>query len=87
LTRTVYSIENIPDLAPIVTYKKSVNKYRLYRRRLWYSFTYTATIFFLLSLKVEKIKFKNKRGVLYLMLIYLAGILCLAYMANYIIQK
>jgi hypothetical protein len=55
--------------------------------RLWYSFMYTSAIFFMLSLKTENIQFKEKRGTFYLIVVYSFGLLCLAYMANFIVQK
>ena len=87
LNKSVYRIENIPFFAPLGTYKKTSNSYRLYKRRLWYSLVYTASIFFLLTLKIEKIKFENKKGVIYLVAVYMIGILCLGYMANFVLQK
>jgi len=54
--------------------------------RLWYSFIYTSTIFFLFSLKIENINFK-KTGVLYVMLVYFVGLICLGYIANFVLQK
>jgi uncharacterized protein YjbI with pentapeptide repeats len=75
LVSNVYSVGNIP----FHYRKRSLN-------RLWFSFVYTCVIFFSLSLKIDKIKFQNKGGTLYLMGIYLFGIICLAYIANYIIQ-
>ena len=55
--------------------------------RFWFSLVYTSTIFFLLSLKLENINFKNRRGTAYVFFIYTIGILCLAYMANFVLQK
>ncbi len=55
--------------------------------RFWYSFVYTGMIFFSFSLKIDKIKVKNKGGTLYLVLLYSVGLICIAYMANFVIQK
>lgn len=55
--------------------------------RLWFTFVYTCILFFSLSLKIDKIRFQEKAGTLYLMFIYVLGLVCLAYMANYIIQR
>jgi uncharacterized protein YjbI with pentapeptide repeats len=72
----IYSIEKMP-----VYYRKWSWS------RLWFSFVYTCIIFFSLSLKIDNINFKQKRGSVYLMMIYVFGIICLAYMANYLIQR
>ncbi len=57
------------------------------RKSWWYSFVYTASVFFLISLKVENIKFEKRWHVVYLMAMYIVGIICLAYIANYIITR
>ncbi len=56
-------------------------------RRFWYSFVYTSTIFFRLTLKIENINFQRILGTIYLITIYTLGIICLAYMAGYVLQK
>ncbi len=59
--------------------------------RLWYSFVFTSVVFFLFSLKIENFKFKlkgtNILGTIYIIVIYATGIACLAYMANFVLQK
>ncbi len=55
--------------------------------RLWYSLMYTSTVFFLLTLKIENIHFKEKKGTFYLFTVYTVGLICLAYMANFVLQK
>ena len=55
--------------------------------RLWYSFVYTAVIFFSLSLKISNVNFRNKGGTMYIMFVYTLGLICLAYMANFVLQK
>ena len=61
--------------------------YQHFGKRAWYSFIYTSLIFFPLSLKVDKIKVDKKLGTLYLMLMYISGLVCVAYVANFILQK
>jgi len=56
------------------------------KRRLWQSFLYTVSIFFPLSLKRKNIKSAGK-GLVYIVVVYLAGLLCVAYIANFVIQK
>ena len=55
-------------------------------RRLWYSLMYTSVIFFLLTLKPENLNFK-KGLVAYILVVYSIGLLCLGYMANFVLQK
>jgi hypothetical protein len=55
--------------------------------RFWYSFVYSTIIFFVIYLKVEKVQFSRKLGTFYLMIVYSTGLICLGYIANYIIAK
>jgi len=75
LNKKVYNVENIPEAIGSLPW------------RLWYSLVYTSSIFFRLTLKIEKIDFKRVGGTLYLLLIYSLGLVCLAYMANFVIQR
>jgi hypothetical protein len=75
LNTQVYKVENIPP------------SFRNFGNRLWFSFIYTSTVFFRLTLKIEKINFERKWGTVYLILMYTVGLVCLAYMANFVLQK
>ena len=55
--------------------------------RIWYSFIYTSIIFFRLTLTVDKINWKHRFGALYILIVYVLGLICLAYMANFVLQK
>lgn len=72
----IYKIQSLP------TYQRKFNF-----SRIWYAFVLTSIIFFSFSLKFDKINFKSKGGTIYLILIYTIGLICLAYMANFILQK
>jgi hypothetical protein len=95
LMNTVYKIEAIPDPKPLREIKRIVpsnhkqmkHKRKLLNERWWYSLIYTSSIFFLLSLKFDHIKFNNRSGLLYILLLYSLGILSLGYVANFIFQK
>jgi hypothetical protein len=83
LNTAVYPLNKIPV-------NESWNKkltFKDFHSRVWCSFIYTSTIFFLFSLKVEKIDFKNKAGTFYLIAVYTIGIVCMAYMVNFVLQK
>ncbi len=79
------------EVYPLEAISKIQRPYYHWRRRLWYSFVYTGTLFFKLTLKTEKICFGAKArhiwGTLYVLLVYVVGIVCLAYMANFVLQK
>ena len=76
----VYKVEYIYD-------KYRENFHFTVGERLWYSLIYTSMIFFAFSLKIENINLSNKLGVTYLIFIYILGIICLAYLANYVLQR
>jgi hypothetical protein len=76
LNEEVYPIENIPK-----------DGYLNVGRKLWFALAYTATVFFQLTLKLEKINLQHRFAVLYVFLIYLIGIICLAYMANFVLSR
>jgi hypothetical protein len=42
---------------------------------------------FSLSLKLDEINFNQERGSVWIMFIYLFGLVCLAYMVNFVLQK
>ncbi len=89
LTKQVYTVKHIPPL-PTLKQIEAKEKYRnsLIRRRYWYSFVYTATIFFVFLLKVDNIRFKKWLGLAYIVIVvYGSGILCLGYIANLLLQK
>lgn len=73
---SVYNIERIPHIAQLSE-----------GRQLWYSFIYTAIIFFSLKIDMDKLHFEKRNSVIYLLTIYLTGILCLAYMANFVLSS
>jgi hypothetical protein len=83
LNTKVYTIERI-QTNPVWENKLSLKDFG---NRLWYSFIYTSTVFFMLSLKIENLHFKEKRGTFYLVTVYLIGVICIAYVANFILQK
>ena len=79
----VYHIDLVPDFLP---FKFSKNTpYRIVRR-FWFSIVYTSMVFFLLTFKIEKIKY-SKPISLWLMFIYTVGLICMGFIANLIIQK
>ena len=57
------------------------------RHTLYSSFFYTSLIFFGLKLNIENIEFKNKKYVMYLFFQYVCGLICVAYLINFVIQN
>jgi hypothetical protein len=90
LNTKVYTVENIASL-PRVKYLFQLGPAKIIWqnivKRWWYSLAYTSAIFFRLTLDIGKIRFKERGGTSYLLLIYILGLICLAYMANFVLQK
>jgi hypothetical protein len=70
--------ERIPRIAKNFEYSRW--------RKFKYAFIYTSVIFFSLSIKTENINFKNK-AFFYIITINALGLLCLAYLANFVLNK
>jgi len=84
LNEKVYPIDGIPAFSKL---GENPFSWRRACRRFWYSTVYTSTVFFRLSIEVKKIQFNRVLASLYIFMIYLLGILCLAYTANFVLQK
>jgi|GEM_PF-1132887 len=83
LNTKVYKIKSIV-LNEQWAKKRSVNDFQ---NRLWNSFIYTSIVFFTLGLKVEEMKFGDRGKAGYLLVVYTLGLVCLAYTANFVLQK
>ncbi len=82
LNTDVYELENLSTFI-----RSSAVRYRRSLIVHWYvSFMYTAIIFLSLNVKMDRIKFEHTGLLLYFFFIYLFGIVCLAYLANYILK-
>ena len=75
----VYYIATMPS--PIL-----ISSPRNFFKRFWCAVFYTCSLFFIIGLKLENINFK-KFGVVYILFVYSIGIMCLGYLANFILQK
>jgi hypothetical protein len=73
----VYTMENLPKPADRTTMLS----------KLWASLVYTSGVFFRLTLKVENLMYTKRFATAYVIFIYTIGIVCLAYMANFVLQK
>lgn len=97
LQRRVYPLRFISERSQSLNeaaYYNKINKVRFLNydlKHLWYAFVYTCILFFKFSLKVEDMKYDAKlstiMGTLYVLVVYITGIVCLAYMAGFVLQK
>lgn len=79
LNNKTYSIENFN---PIIE-GSIIQKIFL---RFYYSFIYTAMVFFSINLKLDKLHFENRKKLIWFFTIYITGLICLAYLANFILK-
>lgn len=84
LNKHVYTIDGILEFPKLGIQPFS---WKRAKTRFWYSMVYTSNIFFRLTLDSKRVQFSKVRGSLYIFVIYIAGIICLAYMANFVLQK
>lgn len=80
LQRSVYKINNIND-------HFASSKWIAYLSRAYYSLVYTSVLFFSISVKLDNLKYRHWYAVAYIFVIYVLGIICLAYIANFVITK
>lgn len=80
LNKEVYKVGNVKTFYLFRTPKKILSVF-------YYSLVYTAVLFFSLSVKLENLKYKYWIAVIYIFLIYISGIVCIAYLANFVITK
>ncbi|WKN32154.1 pentapeptide repeat-containing protein [Porifericola rhodea] len=93
LNEKVYKIENIYNPEKYRETSNSISKRSpiltgislTWFSTLMKSFFYTSLIFFGLKLSIEKIHFEHPGGAMYLIIQYTLGLVCLAYLANFII--
>ncbi|HVS96385.1 MAG TPA: pentapeptide repeat-containing protein [Puia sp.] len=84
LNKSAYRILKDEDLKALEDLPPS---WRRRRKTFWYSFFYTSCLFFPLSLKVERIMYERLGITAYVLVIFTSGIICLAYLANFVLQK
>ncbi|MEL6558538.1 MAG: hypothetical protein AAFQ94_10155, partial [Bacteroidota bacterium] len=80
LINEVYDIKQIRNSAPIDFFNSPVWRFKS-------AFFYTAIIFFGLKMSIGNINFKNGFGVFYIFFQYVVGLICLAYLINFIISS
>ena len=64
-----------------------IDKKARYGRKLWRSVIYTGNIFFRLTLDRDCMKFEKLGPTLYFFVVYVLGVLCLGYLASFILQQ
>lgn len=75
LNENVYEIRNIYKASNVANN----------RWKFMYTLYYTVLIFFGIKMNIDNLKFQKKGGVIYIFIQYSIGIVCLAYLANFIL--
>jgi hypothetical protein len=90
LAKDVYrisSVKDFPTAAAVDAMPKGKERKHMVRERFWAAFVYTSTIFFLLSLNMNRFTFSHRRAAFYIIVVFVTGVICIAYMANFVIAK
>ncbi|WP_419660989.1 pentapeptide repeat-containing protein [Desulfosarcina variabilis] len=80
----VYVVNNLKEAIEKNRKKYIITKFKV--KMLPAVFYYTSLIFFGLNLNIDNFNFSRPFGVAYIFAIYLSGLVCIAYMFNYIIS-
>ena len=72
LVKDIYTLDDIE----VIFKPKSFNEYLL---NLWYSLVYTSIIFFFPAIKLEKLKYANVLGTIYIVFVYLIGLILVGF--------
>jgi len=86
LNSKVYMIKTVDESLESLQLKK-IRGLKYYFHTLILSLYYTSLIFFGLRMSVENIRLKSYLAVGYVLTIYASGLICLAYMFNFVIQS
>jgi len=80
MNRVVYTLDEFePKATGSFIQRVAMNYY--------YSIIYTSVIFFSFSVKIDKLKFRHKRLLFWFIVIYIVGVICLAYLANFVLKS
>ena len=84
LVNKVYIVENIKNA--IEKYRRNTENPFYYVKIFPTVFYYTSLIFFGLNININNFNFSRPLGTAYIFLIYISGLVCIAYMFNYVIS-
>lgn len=85
-TSGIYYIQLVPEFSRDLF--SNYNRYQRFFRRCWTSLLYTSIIFFLLTLKIDKIRFsRSVLGIIWVIVIHISGLICIGFMANWILHR
>lgn len=85
LSNYAYTMPSYYDISNTIGEQKNIIRKAAYR--FIYTFMYTSLVFWGINLDKKELRYKNVRYLCYILLQYLAGIICLAYIAAYILSK
>lgn len=83
----VYPIESLQIYYDKIFPLSTHNPFEFIYKAFPYSFYFTAVVFFGLKMNLETLKLSFKGWALYLYIQYIVGLICLAYLVNFVITK
>ncbi len=91
LNKGVYKIDNVWNASPLFNHEskqlKMKKKAQGFIRNLPHAFFYTCLIFFGLKMKIEELQFKHKIAVTYILFVFVSGLICTVFMANFVFSN
>ncbi|SDF60735.1 hypothetical protein SAMN04488121_102414 [Chitinophaga filiformis] len=85
LQTNIYTINSISEVPNI---NRTMGTHSL--KRLWYAFAYSAIVFLLLSIKIEKLQLKAQPwyivGTIFLLLMHITGLFCIGFLVKFVLH-
>ena len=87
LIKEVYEVENIEQEVDRLEEKYASSKIKLFFSWLPMVFIYTCMLFFILNLNTKHLRYKHKYALVYLLSVFMIGLVCAAYIINFVLDK
>lgn len=87
LIKEVYEVENIELEVERLEAKYASQKIKLFFSWLPMVFIYTCMLFFILNLNIKHIRYRHKYALTYLLSVFMIGLVCAAYIINFVLDK
>jgi len=87
LLDNVYYLENIGEEVDRLKEKYNKNGLKLFIAWLPLVFIYTASLFFIINLTPKHLRYSHKWALIYILVIFMVGLACTAYIINFVLDK
>lgn len=87
LIKEVYEVENIEQEVERLQAKYASRRIKLFFSWLPMVFIYTCMLFFILNLNIKHLRYRHKYALTYLLSVFMVGLICAAYIINFVLDK